>query len=181
MASTLPYVDPCCTTTCTSTTSVQIPGPIGPEGPEGPPGADGTSGLNAYTTLSANFTMPAEQLTGQASVVNTGWMVIGQILYVQTLGYLRVVTVNSSVLVTLRNLEDTANNAYLINSPVGTIANSGSRVGPGGEQGPAGTYAAILIDYAPGTPPPDPTQPALGYSTGGSQLLQWDVASQTWV
>jgi len=32
-----------------------------------------------------------------------------------------------------------------------------------------------------GSPPDDPTLPALSYPTGGGTLSQWDVDSQTWV
>lgn len=39
----------------------------------------------------------------------------------------------------------------------------------------------VLQDYAPGTPPPNPTMPAVSFPTGGGTLSQWDVPSQTWV
>lgn len=181
MASTLPIIDPCCVTTCTSTTTIQIPGPQGEQGPAGADGAPGASGLNAYTTLSANYTMPAELGSAQASVLNTGWMVVGQILFIQTLGYLRVVSVDSPLLVTLQNLANTPLSAYLINAAPGTIAASGSRVGPGGEQGPAGLYSQLYIDRGPGLPPDDPNQPALSYPSAGGNTLQWSVAGQIWV
>ena len=47
-------------------------------------------------------------------------------------------------------------------------------------EGGGGT-TQVFIDYAPGTPPTDPTKPALSYPAGGGSLSQWDVASQTWV
>ena len=181
MASTLPIIDPCCTTSCTTTTSVEIPGPQGEQGPAGADGAPGTNGLNAYTTLAANFTMPAEQAADIAAVVSTGWMVAGQIIVIQGMGYLRVTAILSSTTVALFNVEDTATNAYLINVAPGTIGNSGNRVGPAGEQGPAGTYAQIYQDRAPGAPPDNLALPAISYPTGGGQVMQWDVASQLWV
>lgn len=180
MASTLPIVDPCCVTTCTSTTTVQIPGPKGEQGPAGADGAPGAAGLNAYTTLTANFTMPAELANAQATVANTGWMVVGQILYVATLGYMEVVTIDSNLLVTLKNLENTATSSYTSNAAPGTIAGPGSRVGPGGRQGPPGLFAQIYEGRGPANPPDDPTQPALSYATGGGQMLQWIVATQLW-
>ena len=47
--------------------------------------------------------------------------------------------------------------------------------------GGGGGTQEVFQDYAPGTPPTDPTKPALSFSTGGGTLFQWDVASQTWV
>lgn len=44
-----------------------------------------------------------------------------------------------------------------------------------------GTGTQVLQDYAPSTPPPDPTAPALSYPTGSGTLYQWDVDSQTWL
>ncbi len=184
MASTLPIIDPCCTTQCTTSSSTQIPGPPGEQGPPGTDGAPGASGKNAYTTLTAQFTMPAEQALGQATVVNTAWMVPGQIIYVQTLGYLRISSVDSSTLVTLLNLEDAGTFAYLINAASGTIAAIGVRVGPGGEQGPGtgGGTNQVFIDYhLTSTPPTDPTKAAFSYPAAGGTVFQWIIGTQNWI
>lgn len=180
MAFTLPIIDPCCVTDCTATTAVQVPGPpgIGTEGLKGNPGA---AGKNAYTVLTVAFTMPAEQANGQITVANTGWMVVGQVIYIQGLGYFRVVTVDTSTLATVKNLEDLATEAYLINSAVGTIVAVGSRVGPGGEQGPTGAAFSGISEQDGDAPPTDPTSGSLRYPVGGGILRQWITASQTWV
>ena len=182
MASTLPIIDPCCVTPCTATTTIQVPGPAGADGADGADGAPGVAGKNGYTSLAANYTMPAELATGQATVVDTAWMAPDQIVYITGLGYFIVDTIDSSTLVTLRNLEDTANQAYLTNAPPGTIAPSGSRVTAGGRQGPPGLFSQIYIDrHTLALPPDDPTEPALSYPTGGGNLAQWDVATQLWI
>lgn len=184
MASTLPIIDPCCTTQCTTDSGsvVQIAGPQGPPGADGAAGAPGVSGKNSYTTLTAAFTMPAELGVAQAQVVNTGWVVQGQIIVIYSIGYMRVISIDSSTLMTLQNLENTATQAYLINAPPGTIAGIGSRVSPGGEQGPSGGGGQIYIDYhLTSTPPTDPSKPALSYPSASGTLFQWVVATQTWV
>jgi len=44
---------------------------------------------------------------------------------------------------------------------------------------PAAPTQTIFQDRT-GSPPDDPTKPALSYPTGGGDLSQWDVQSQTW-
>lgn len=179
MAFTLPIIDPCCVTDCTESTGIQIPGPKGEKGDTGT-GAAGAAGKNAYTVLTVAFTMPAEQANGQITVANTGWMVVGQIIYIQGLGYFRVVTVDTSTLATVKNLEDLATEAYLINSAVGTIAAVGSRVGPGGEQGPTGAAFSGISQSDGDEPPADPTAASIRYPLTVGPWRRWDIATQTW-
>ena len=49
----------------------------------------------------------------------------------------------------------------------------------GGGGGGGGGTTQVYQDHT-GSPPTDPTQPALSFPTGGGDLSQWDVASQTW-
>ncbi len=133
MASTLPQVDNCCLP-CDNPTTVNIPGPIGPAGADGTNGADGA---NAFTALSVAFTMPAELATDTATVLDTSWMVVGEVVFVQTLGYMEVSAINSSVSVDLTNLEDAGTLAYAGNAAAGTIAPIAAKITAGGLQGPS--------------------------------------------
>jgi microcystin-dependent protein len=115
-------------------------GPIGPSGqpgPQGPPGPQGVSGAAAYTILTQDFTIPANQ--GTAFVQNAGALAVGLVVYVAGGAYFSVVTIN------------TTNNSVLLSNmqlpggaPVGTVIPTGSTVsgtgpvGPQGVQGPVG-------------------------------------------
>ena len=121
--------------TTTPCSLVYVPGP---QGPAGANGTNGTNGSSAYTLLSAIFTMPAELGSAVATVLDTAWMVPGQVLYLQAAGWLQVASIGSSTSVTLKNLKSTASSLYLDNAAPGTAIPASSRLAPAGEQGPAG-------------------------------------------
>jgi len=143
MSQAIPSPVDCCTP-CPDDITTQLPGP---QGAAGAAGTNGTNGVNPFTTLSSGFTVPAELATVQITVATTSWMVQaqgaveGQILYIQFAGHYEVVTVDSAVLVTVRNLEDAANSLYTDNAPPATAIPTAGRVSPAGLQGPAGTSA----------------------------------------
>jgi hypothetical protein len=153
----------------------QIPGPQGPAGADGADGANGTNGVNAYTLLDGTLTMPGELLNVNATVDDTSWMAIGQIVFVQTLGHMQVVTVLSGTQVTLKNLKDTANDAYLSNAAPGTVAPDNSVVSPAGLQGPGGTtsgaYLEIANNLGDGGLVPATCRTNLGATTVGSNFF----------
>lgn len=130
--------------------NVAVPGAAGAAGVDG---ADGADGVNAYTATTAAFTMPAEGATVSASVGNTAWMVVGETLYVQTAGYMEVSSISSSLVVVLRNPENTAASAYSANAAPGTNIPASSKVSPGGVQGPAGTLSGAAGGDLTGTYP----------------------------
>lgn len=139
MASALPNPSQCCAPTCTEPTSVAVPGPAGEDGADG---ANGTDGINAFTTFTADFTIPAELGSAVASVATSAWASINQIVHASKTdgsvsGYFQVTAIPSALSVTLKNLEDAATSAYTTNSAPGSIITSGSKLGPGGLQGPA--------------------------------------------
>lgn len=43
------------------------------------------------------------------------------------------------------------------------------------------TSSQQIFQDATGSPPPDPTKPAISYPTGGGGITVWDVDSQAWV
>ena len=139
MPSMLPESNACCTP-CEDVPTVQIPGAQGPAGADG---ADGVDGVNAFTVTTANFTMPAEQaVVANVQVESSEWMTVGQILFIQSAGWMKVDAKPSDVLVDLFNLEDTATSAYTENAAPATVISSGVTVSPGGLQGPDGAAAA---------------------------------------
>jgi len=56
------------------------------QGGTGATGPAGPTGENANTLTVANFTVPAVGATVTVSVADTGWIVVGQVLYVDTAG-----------------------------------------------------------------------------------------------
>lgn len=137
MANVLPFQNQCCLP-CDEATVVNVPGATGLAGADG---ADGADGVNAYTTLTALFVMPAMLGTVTADVVDSSWMAIGQMLYVQNAGYMSVQAKPTNLSVTLRN-EETVGGAYDSNVAPGTNIPFGSYVSPAGIQGQTGAAGA---------------------------------------
>lgn len=108
----------------------------GASGFSGVSGFSGPGGKTAYTTTTASFTMPAigATITGVA-VVNSDWMSEGQVVYVETAGYMVVDNITSTTLIDLTNPSP----AYDGNLGGGNTVASGSTVGPGGIKGADGT------------------------------------------
>ena len=105
-------------------------------------GTAGSSGVNAYTTTSASFTMPAPSSTVTVQVGNTGWMAAGQNIYIPSAGYFTVSTVTDATHVVLTN------SGTVGNASTGTIISSSSVVAPAGPAGSAtvGGGAVNLTD-----------------------------------
>jgi hypothetical protein len=133
MAITLNQNTDCCETTCTSTT-VNVAGPAGAAGAAG---SNGTVGSNAHTTLNADFTMPAVSITVAATVLDSGWMSVGQAVYVSGGGYFEVTAKASATAITLKNLYATPTN-----SAVGATVNSSNTVSASGIKGDTGAAGA---------------------------------------
>jgi len=170
----------CCTTECCEPQTTNIPGAAGADGENG---ADGADGVNAFTLTTAQFTMPAEAATVVVSVSDSSWAAIGQVLFVQFAGYMEVTAKPTSASITLENLEDTANDAYLGNAAPGTIIPVGSQVSPGGLQGekgadgggtlndlsPTTSLGDILVDSGANNPDADLNRLAVG--ANGTRLM----------
>lgn len=169
----------CCPPDCCEPVVTSIPGEPGADGADG---AAGTNGVNAFTATTAQFTMPAELATVVVNVGTSAWATIGQAVFVQFAGHFAVTAKPSSTQVTLRNLEDTPNDAYLSNVAPGTIIPSGATISPAGIQGPQGasgsgtlndlspttTKGDVLVDGGANSPNADLNR--LGVGTNGTRI-----------
>ena len=106
-------------------------------------GSAGVDGLNAFTTTTAQFTVPAIGANVTLAVSNTNpstgsWAVPGQSIYIENAGYYTVVSsTTTSIVVT--------NSGTTGNTAPGTVVASGQQVSPAGIASPqSGT---ILYDY----------------------------------
>jgi hypothetical protein len=170
---------PCCTTPAVTNTP----------GIQGAAGINGTSGKNAYTTTNGQFTLPAINANASVTVLDTGWMVVGQIIVIGAGSLLgngpatfQVVTISTSTSFTGKFL------AYPGDQLSGTIA-TGSSVGPSGSlpgtnnfnvNGTGAVYSltatAALLNM--GTTPPTLTLTAPGtYLIFGRARFDWNSAT----
>jgi hypothetical protein len=177
MASTLPSQTDCCSP-CDGEASVAVPGPAGADGADGAAGADGS---DAFTLTDGAFVMPAELANVTVTVDDSTWMGNGQILFIETAGFMEVQSKPTATSVILKNLEDTTNLLYTDNAAPTTSIPDGSRVSPGGLQGPEGdnsgtapnsaTYVTITADA--GLPS------AVPLDTLGTGAVHFDDTSDT--
>jgi hypothetical protein len=144
MSSALPATPTadCCVEPCDEVAVQQVAGPAGAAGAAG---TNGTNGINAFTTTTSNFTVPAELATVTINVAKSDWAALSQVLYIQNAGWYRVTAIPGTTQLTVRNLEDAANDAYLENAAPATVVTSGAKVCPGGLQGPEGTGSGDLL------------------------------------
>lgn len=127
----------------------------GPKGDDGADGADGADGVSAFALTAAQFTMPAEGATVSITTTTpTTFLTPTQIVYVQTAGWMSVVSVGTNSAV-LRNEENTASALYTDNAAPATVIAVGVKITAGGKQGPtggtpAGTAFAIANNLSEG-------------------------------
>lgn len=120
------------------------------------------AGSPAYTTTTG-FTQPAVNSNVQATFGVALWMVAGQVIYIATGGYYQVVSVDSGVLATIKNLGYTGNLA-----PSQAVPN-GSGVSPGGLVGPTGAAGSSTGVGAYASRPAAGTAGAQYFSTDGTR------------
>lgn len=125
-----------CNSCCTTTQSVNIPGTAGAAG------AAGADGVNAYTTTTANFNVPAapgDSVT--ISGTDTSWMVVGQYFVVTGPATFQVTALPSTTSVTGEWLDAPGDVA------AGTAIASGSGISPCGAPG---SFQTSVTDYRTG-------------------------------
>lgn len=137
------------------------------------PGPQGAAGANAFTLSTADFTMPViGSGTVSVSVEDTSWIAVGQTLFIQVAGYMKVASVDTATSVTAIN--DGASG----NASSGTNIPSGATVSPGGVPGPQATLSQLsptttkgdLIVGQGGIPPFNTDVSRFGAGTNGSVL-----------
>lgn len=132
--------DVCCDTPCCDPAITNTPGATGAAGAAGEDGEDGVSSF----ALVANYNpaaQPAMPVSGADQDVEYTTDItafsVGQIVYQQNWGWMRVMALVDNVTLTLRNLETATE--YTENAIATTPLAAASRLVPGGLQGPAGT------------------------------------------
>lgn len=128
MSATSPCV-PCCSTPV----PVNVPGIAGVDGTDGAAGADG---LDAYTFTTTNTTVPAIGANVTVDVINSLWMVVGQVVVMTGPAYFQVVSKPGPTQAVLKFL------GYALDVAPATVINSGAGVSPGGSQPVVTGFAA---------------------------------------
>jgi len=144
MSTTLTNISDCCSE-CPDPIVENIPGPQGDSAYEvavenGFVGTEaewlaslvGDDGENATTFTTALFVQPAVSANVTVAVLDSGWFVVGQKVFVEVGGYYDVVSKPTALSVILTNLGYTGNAAPTTNIP------SGSQISPGGIKGTDG-------------------------------------------
>ena len=104
----------------------------GEKGDTGDTGATGPAGVNAYSTISADFTEPAVNDAVNIFLTNASWVAEGIVIFVENSGYYRVNSVTGN----------TVNATFVVPGPVsGGVIAAGNMVVAAGERGPAGEDA----------------------------------------
>ncbi len=122
-----------CECACPDPTIVEVPGQPGEDGAAGDAG---TNGVNAYTNLTSDLLIPAINSNVTASVVNSAWMALGQIVIVSDgteQGTFEVVAVPNALSVELMFLGYPSDSAPASTILEGTGTGTDGRVSPSGE------------------------------------------------
>lgn len=122
---------------------ISITGNPGAQGVQGNIGANGPQGVSSYTVMSAATNVGTN--LWELQVQNTLWMVVGQVLFIQTCGYFQVTVITNLNTVTVQDLLYAGNTPANFSPVVGTPG-----VGPGGLAGvsttTSGSYNSVLKD-----------------------------------
>lgn len=158
-------------------------------------GGDGTDGRSAFTVTTVGQPIPGDggfllltvvDATDPLTAPDGGnlWPNPGEVIHVENAGYYQFLNPVGSTQMALLNLRDAGTGAYLTNAvadPSPTAIPSGSKVSPGGLQGPPGP----TIEVTSGAPAPTvaPTDGASGLylRTGGHYYTYDGRAGGPWV
>ncbi len=140
---------PCTPNCCTTPQVVNVPGA---QGLPGAPCVPCVNGVNAFTLTTADFVVPVTGNNVTVAVVNTAWMVIGQVLIIGQGGTViadpgpmngQIVSIPSSTSVQVKAL------GYPGDVASGTTIGTGTNAG-GAVVGPAGLQIASPVGIANG-------------------------------
>lgn len=121
-------VNPCGTGCCDETVVVNTPG---------------SAGVNAYTTTSANFTIPAIGATVNISLLDNSWMAVGQKLFISDgtdVGTFEVQSFTGTTQITAEFM------GYTDDASPGAVIGSGAKVSVAGVQSPFTTTALQALN-----------------------------------
>lgn len=161
-----------CCSPCPPIQQTNVPGPQGEAGADG---ADGVNGVSAFTTVGANFIVPAVNANVTITVGNSTWMAVGEPILIEGPANFRVVSIPGPSSVELEFLGLSGDV-----SPGATI-NSGDMVTPTGEVGPAISTPVAIADGGTGAATKAAAQAALGLGQTivkqDSDALAYDVTN----
>lgn len=178
------------------------PGATGDAGPAGPAGANGAAGANGvsrYTSLDADFVVPAVGSTVPITVGSTVWMSVGEWIYIRNGGWFVVQSIDNATQATVRNpgpADLAPASGVPQNAAVGVTVsdlNNATQVGSSGRLGPAGaagdpgpTLDPSVVYVVPSSPPSGPEDYLRVYFNAAppsiptvGQFYTWDGAA--WV
>ncbi len=135
MSQAIPSPAECCSECPVPAVDTNIPGPAGPAGADG---TNGTDGINAFTETTDSFEMPPIGDDVTVYVVDSTWVQVGQILFIESAGYFTVVSKPDGVSLVLTNDGDD-------NAVPTTVIASGKGVSPAGQKGEQGTGSGDLL------------------------------------
>ena len=144
-----------CCTPCPSVPAVNVPG------------SPGSTGLNAFTTLTAPITLPAQNATVIVTVANTQWLAVGQIVFASDgthLGTFSVVSVPAVAPFTSATLKFLL---YATDSAQGQIIATGSLLTPAGIQA-AISYPTSVVNGGTGATTASTARSNLGAAANGA-------------
>jgi hypothetical protein len=105
-------------------------------------GTNGANGKNCFTTVNSSYIQPTIGSAVVVTVLDTSWMAVGEVIFVQTGGYYLVTVIGSSTSVTISN--DAQWTGF--NRVAGQTITPGSLVTPGGLRGVAGSSGASTLN-----------------------------------
>lgn len=109
---------------------------------------DGVSGINAFTTTTASFLVPAVNSNVTVAVAESRWMVVGQVLFTE-FGSFRVQSIFGETSISLTNLTGTQGASIASGTKLSPSGERGIQGNPGG-LGSAASYSINAIGIAGG-------------------------------
>ncbi len=111
-------------------------------GPTGPVGATGPAGASAYTTTNGSFTQPSANGTVAITVLDTSWMSVGGLIFIETGGTYEVTSIGGPTSVTIKWL------GYDGTVGAGGTVATGKKVMASGVRGATGAGGIPLVTIA---------------------------------